>query len=398
MDLYQSLPKSPGVYFFKNKKGETIYIGKAKSLKIRVSSYFKNKNLLPKTANLVSEIDKIDHIVTQSEIDAYLLEANLIRKYAPKYNVNWKDGKNYPLIEISIKEKIPLVKIVRQEINPKALYFGPYPTGSGVFSLLRFLRKIFPFVTQTHHVNQTCLRSHLNLCPCPNYKNYPKNLRHLISFLRGKRQQVQKKLLKEMSVAAKNKKFEEAAVIKKRIEQLAYVTFSRTKPWDYQVNPNLVSDRINASLLALQSLLDLPALHRIECYDISNTSGQLATGAQVVFVDGMSDKSLYRRYKIKKSGTDIDMIKEVIARRLKSNIPLPNLFIIDGGKEHLFATPVPVMGLAKRLETIYFQNKIIQLPKNSPALHLVQNLRDEAHRFSRSYHFLLRKKKMLGLK
>ncbi len=354
---------------------------------------------------MVSEIYKVDHIITQSEIDAFLLEANLIRKYAPKYNVNWKDGKNYPLIEISIKDKTPIVKIAHQETNPRAIYFGPYPTGSDVASLLRFLRKIFPYASQIHHANQICLRSHLGLCPCPDYKNYSKNLRQLISFLKGEREQVQEKLHKDMLRAAKENKFEEAALIKKRIEQLSYVTTSRTKPWDYQVNPNLTSDRVNESLLDLQRLLGIPRLQRIECFDISNTSGQLATGAQVVFINGQPEKSFYRRYRIKKLGADTDMIKELIARRLKSLTPLPDLFVIDGGKEHITKvspyqgeTFPPVIGLAKRLETIYYRNKIIQLPNNSPALHLVQNLRDEAHRFSRKYHFLLRKKKMLGLK
>lgn len=217
-----------------------------------------------------------------------------------------------------------------------------------------------------------------------------------MDFLSGKRQIVQKRLRKEMDLASKAQNFEEAARIKKQLDQIAYVTASRTLPWDYEVNPNLTSDRISESLRDLRVLLDLPVLHKIECYDISNTSGKQATGAQVTFVAGIPDKSLYRRYKIKKAGADTDMIKEVISRRLNSKIALPDLFVIDGGKEHLFSAPVPSVGLAKRLETIYYQDKSIQLPPNSPALQLLQQLRDEAHRFSRKYHFLLRRKKMLG--
>lgn len=397
MVSYQFLPKLPGVYFFKNADGVIIYIGKAKNLRSRVGSYFTTPNLLPKTANLVADIAQIDYIVTESEIDAYLLEANLIRKHTPKYNVNWKDGKAYPLIEITIKEKIPMVKIARHETNPKAIYFGPYPTGSDLYTLLRFLRRIFPFVSQNHPGGKPCLRSHLDLCPCQDLKSYPKDLKNLIAFLSGKRQTVQRQLLREMDTASKARDFEEAARIKKQLAQIEYVTSSRTLPWDYEVNPNLASDRLRESLAALGKLLGIGSLSKIECYDISNTAGKLATGAQVVFVNGLPDKSLYRRYKIKKSGSDTDMMKEMISRRLKSEIALPDLFVIDGGKEHLFPAPVPMIGLAKRLEEIYLPNGTkIRLPADSSALHLLQNLRDEAHRFSRQYHFLLRKQKMLG--
>lgn len=395
MESYRSLPKLPGVYLFKNTKGEIIYIGKAKSLRDRVGSYF-SSNLLPKTALLVSEIVKIGHIITTSEIDALILEANLIRKYQPHYNVNWKDGKNYPLIEITINEKIPIVKIVRQETNSKALYFGPYPTGSDLFSLFKFLRRIFPFVSQKHRFNQTCLRSHLELCPCPDYENYKQTIKQLILFLSGQRLKIQKNLSQEMISAAQNKDFELANKIKERLEQLNYVTAPRNKPWEYELNPNLTSDRYREETDQLKKVLNLTRIEKIECYDISNTNGKLATGAQVTFVNGLPEKSLYRRYRIIKSGADTDMTKEIISRRLKSQISLPELIIIDGGKEHLLKAPIPVISLAKRLETIYYQNKIIQLPTNSPALHLIQRLRDEAHRFSRKYHIWLRAKNMLA--
>lgn len=395
MVSYRSLPKSSGVYFFKNARGAIIYIGKAKSLRDRVGSYFTTPNLLPKTADLVSEITSVDYILTQSEIDAFLLEANLIRKHAPKYNVSWKDGKAYPLLQITVKDKIPLVRIVRREDNPAAKYFGPYTAGTDLVSLLRTLRRIFPFVSQKHFGNKPCLRSHLGLCPCQNLKSYPANLKNLFALLSGKRQLVQKKLLKDMQEAAARQDFETASTVKSQLAKIELLTATRTAPWEYEVNPNLTSDRLQQSLLALQRLLGLPTLHKIECYDISNTSGKQASGAQVVFVDGQPEKSLYRRYKIKKTGADTDMIKEMISRRLKSKIALPELFVIDGGKEHLLPAPVPVIGLAKRLETIYYQDKVIRLPADSPALQLLQRLRDEAHRFSRRYHFLLRKRKML---
>ncbi|MCL4390300.1 MAG: GIY-YIG nuclease family protein [Patescibacteria group bacterium] len=388
----------PGVYFFKNRAGQIIYIGKAKSLRDRVSSYFTSPDLLPRTKLLVSEIAEIDHVVTQSEIDALILEANLIRKFAPRYNVNWKDGKAYPLIEITIKDKVPLVRLVRHETNPKARYFGPYPAGTDVVQMLRFLRRIFPFVSQKHLAGQVCLRAHLGLCPCQDLSKYPKSIKLLISVLRGQRASMQKNLQKQMAAAAKVNNFEEAAKIKAQLEKLAWLTAPRTPSWEYETNPNLTFDRQQAALSDLQHLLGLPVLRKVECYDISNTSGQSATGGQVTFTFGQPEKSLYRRYKIRRAAApnDVAMMKEMLSRRLKSKVALPDLIVIDGGKEHLFPLPVPVIGLAKRLEMIYLVNgKTIQLPSNSPALQLLEQMRDEAHRFSRRYHFYLRSKKML---
>lgn len=373
-------------------------MGKANSLRDRVRSYFSLPagRLLPKTAQLVSEIAAIDYLLTESEIDALILEANLIRKLSPHYNVNWKDGKSYPLIEITIKDPVPLVRAVHQETNPQALYFGPYPTGSDLTSLLRYLRRLFPFVSQKHHPGQRCLRSHLGLCPCPNFVNYHKTLRQLIHFLSGERKNVQKELQTAMNAAAKKQEFETASEMKRQLAQMEYVTAARTKPWEYEANPNLVADRRAAELSSLQRLLGLPKLRRIECYDISSLAGKQATGAQVTFIDAVPEKKLYRHYKIKRDADDVTMIKEVINRRLKSTIPLPDLIVIDGGKEHKVTVPVPTIYLAKRLETIYFQNKTIQLPASSPALQLIQRLRDEAHRFSRRYHFWLRAKNMVA--
>lgn len=381
---------------FLDTHGKVIYVGKAKNLRDRVSSYFSN-NLLPKTALLVTEISKINHVVVESEIDAFLLEANLIKKYRPKYNLIGKDDKSYPYIEIT-REKIPLVKIVRHETE-----FGPYPPGSDTARLLRFLRRIFPYVTQKHKPGEICLRAHLGLCPCADFSVYPKNLKNLKDFLKGKRLSVQKNLEKEMEGHSKKQEYETAAEIKDKLAKLAYLTAPRTNPWEYEKNPNLVSDRQQLETEELQKILQLDRLSKIEGYDISNISGKLATGSQVVFVDGKPEKKLYRRYRIKTKNTpdDFAMIREVLIRRLKSDAPLPDLVVIDGGRGQLntaleIIKDKPVIGLAKREEEIYLANgEIIRLPKSSPALHLLQRLRDEAHRFSRKYHFLLRRNNML---
>lgn len=389
------MPKSPGVYFFRNKSGKVVYVGKARSLRDRVSSYF-GPNLLPKTAALVAEIAKIDHIVVESEVDALLLEANQIRKLKPHYNITGKDGKNFPYIEIT-KDKIPLVKIVRYETG-----FGPYPPGSDIQSLLRYLRRIFPYVSERHTNNRPCLRSHLGLCPCPDYRNYLQDLKHLKDFLMGKRKSVIKNLEKEMQSAAQNQDFEKAAEIKNKLNQMNYISSAQYRPWQYEQNPNLVSDTHSNEVSELQKILNISVLEKIEAYDISNTAGKQGTGAGIAFINGEPEKKLYRRYriKLKSSPDDYAMLKEVLARRLKSDVPLPDLFVIDGGTGQVSAARqviknIPVIGLAKKLETIVTDHGEINLPENSPALHLLQRMRDEAHRFSRKYHFLLRSRKML---
>jgi excinuclease ABC subunit C len=426
-----SLPKLPGVYLYKDREDKVIYVGKAKSLRDRVSQYFSGydkktgfkpaKDVLPRTAWLISEISHIDHIVVESEIDALLFEANLIRKFQPKYNVNWKDGKSYPLMEITIKEKVPLVRYARQELNPKAKYFGPYPTGSDLTGLLRFLRQLFPFVSQPHPGGKPCLRSHLNLCPCPDVfvsgrsrQKYKRELKKLMEFLEGKRQQVQKELTKEMTEASKKLEFEKANALKLKLEKIAYLTAPRTQGFEYEVNPNLISDKYELELAKLADILKTGPIKKIECYDISNTSGRNATAAQVTFVNGTPDKSLYRRYKIKltpKPGeqNDFAMLSETLARRLKSDIPLPELIVIDGGKGQLSTIlktikaetkaiglkNTKIISLAKQFEIIYTDTgEEITLKRDDPSLKLIQRLRDEAHRFSRKYHFLLRKKSM----
>lgn len=410
---WKTLPKLPGVYIFKNSAGKILYVGKAKFLRDRVSSYFlRSEKLLPKTAQMVAEAHSLDHIVVESEIDALLFEANLIRKFQPRYNVDWKDGKSYPLIEITVKDKIPQVHYVRQERNPQAKYFGPFPTSGDSLRLLRFLRRLFPFVSQTHPGNKPCLRSHLGLCPCPDVffdkpsrLRYLSDLRNLSDFLSGKRDTVQKKLTKQMLEASKHQNFERAGELKIKLLQIANITAKRTNPLEYEVNPNLFEDRRSEEITELQKILQIAKITKIECFDISNTGGKNATGAQVVFINGVPEKSLYRRYKIKLKSTpdDFAMLNEMLSRRLKSAIPLPDLIIIDGGKGQLSIPSVvegsrrtSVIGLAKRLETIInTDGQEINLPIGSPALNLIQRLRDEAHRFSRKYHFYLRKKSML---
>lgn len=352
-----------------------------------------------------------------SEVDALLLEANFIRKFAPKYNVSLKDGKNYPLIEITVKEAVPMVKIVRREENPRALYFGPYPTGSDIRSLLRFLRRLFPFISEYHYSQKTCLRSHLGLCPCPRVfndnkarQNYRQDINNLMDFLSGRRETVQKRLRQEMNLAAKDQLFEEAEKIKWKLSQINFLTSEVHSPWDYESNPNLLADSREREIKGICEVIPgvkyIPDF-RLECYDIAHLSGKLTTGSMVVSVNGELENRLYRHFRMKvNNADDFAAITEVLQRRLgHPEWPFPDLIIIDGGAGQVTTAVkavrasnlnIPVIGLAKRAEEIFRQDgQIVRLDRKDPALKQIQRLRDEAHRFSRRYHFLLRKRSML---
>ena len=433
--FYQSLPTSPGVYFFEDRSGNVIYIGKAKNLKKRVSSYFTGRDKLgSKTLSLVLEIAKIKTIKVESEIESLLLEANFIQKYLPKYNVKLADSKAYPLIKITTKDKYPKVLIARRMGDKKSIYFGPYPNVGAMRLVLKIARRIFPYQSVLNHPTKLCLYNHLGLCPCPevmgdeNYKRslkasqktefssfaYKKNIKHLINFLKGNTKKVIKDLEKEKKEFVKNEEFEKAADNQRKIEAIKLITNSHYKPLDYEENPNLSSDLRGIELGDLQKVLQVHGVgvlfpEKIECFDISIISGKYATGSMVVFTNGEKDSSMYRRFKIRYSGkpSDFAMIEEVLRRRL--NHPewkLPDLFIVDGGKGQVSVATrvlsekkikIPLIGLAKREETIVTSSlEEIKLPRDSRVLQLLQRIRDEAHRFAITYHRKLRSRSFLG--
>jgi len=412
---YRLLPTYSGVYLFLNEKGDVIYVGKAKNLKKRVASYFSSKDLGEKTRMLVSQIVSINFIEVSSEIEAFLLEENLIKKHTPRYNIRLVDGKRYPSLKITLQDKYPKVLLVRKQIKDGSLYFGPYTSTSSLRAVLRILRRIFPFQNVLNHSDRLCLYYHLGLCPCPSVtqdKNYQKTINHIIDFLSGKTKKVIKELEKDRDIFSKNEDFEEAGKLQRKIEAIKLITSSIYKPLEYELNPNLRMDVVQKELDELKTVLNengvgVSDLKRIECYDISNTSGLNATGSMVVFTGGEKDASAYRRFKIKEfydgKPNDFAMMQEVLQRRLKHKEWItPSLIIVDGGKGQVSSASkalsnvsltIPLVGLAKREEIIITSKfKEIKLPENSKSLHLVMRLRDEAHRFAITYHKKLRAK------
>lgn len=445
----KGLPETPGVYLFKNKRGKIIYVGKAVNLKNRVGSYFqKFENLLPKTQLLVSEIADLYYIRVESEIEALILEANLIKKHKPHYNIRLKDDKDYIYIKIT-KEDFPTVQLARgKDLKGAKKYFGPFPDGGSARTVYRLIRRLFPFRTCKVDQGKPCFYYHIGLClgPCfgaVDKKTYNLMIRRMIRFLEGHKDEVVTALTEDMHKASDTLQFERAGQIKRQLEAIGYVTQRKQMIDRYIDNPNLIEDLHQESLRQLAEILntraktavsktnaqsgDLPMqvgyLSRIECYDNSNLQGSHATSSMVVFINGEPDKSHYRKFRIKKvkGQDDYAYMKEVLTRRFhhlvtstgkwkpdadQSFDSMPDLIVIDGGKGQLAVAKkvlddlnfeIPIVSLAKRLEEIYLpSNPIsIRLPRDSEALKLVQHLRDEAHRFALGYNRKLRNKALI---
>lgn len=400
-------------------------MGKAKNLKKRVSSYFQKSAHDEKTSILIPQIKYIKHIVVNSEIEAFLLEAELIHKYLPYFNIRMIDDKSYPYIMVTTGDA-PYVSVVRKKTIKNAEYFGPYPDATSVKVVLKLLRKIFPYQSVKNHQARKCLYFHLGLCPCiravpENRQIYTKNLSNLKRFLKGNTRQVVKELEAERDLFARDEEFENASVVQKQIESILRITQETYDPFVYISEPRAQSIREETENNALLKLLSengvkLLQLRRIECFDISNFQGTNATGSMTVFINGSAEKSEYRKFKIKKLNTpnDFAMHQEMMGRRLKhTEWGKPDLLVIDGGKGQVssilqvlahMSVSIPVVGIAKKFETIIIPEKHagqlqfveVRVPLSSPAINLVRRMRDEAHRFAITYHRSLRSKNALA--
>ncbi|MBN2097167.1 MAG: excinuclease ABC subunit UvrC [Candidatus Omnitrophica bacterium] len=400
----KQFPDTPGVYLMKDETGRILYVGKASSLKKRLSSYFQ-KPPNDKTAKLLLHTEDIDYIQSSSSAQALLLENSLIKKYQPYYNAALKDDKSYPFVKINMQDSYPQVTIVRGRKDQTAHYYGPYTNVKLIKAALKAIRAIFPFRSCRRLPKRPCLYLHLKLCPgmCAqtvDKKAYRQNLRQLELFLEGRYKQLIGQLTGLMQRSAEQKLFEQAAALRDRINSLTEIV-SQTK-----------ETKRSDIILELQKTLALPWLpERIEAFDISEISGSAQAGSMVSFVHGRPDKNYYRHFQIKTvSGVDdYAMMREVLKRRYtqepkEKSLPRPDLVMIDGGKGHLSSaqkelktlglSELPVIALAKRLETIYTRSGTLNLPRDSRVLHLLQRIRDEAHRFAISYHRKLRQRKM----
>jgi excinuclease ABC subunit C len=422
---YKTLPNQPGVYIYKNSQKKIIYIGKAVNLKKRVSQYFQTDRALGyKTSHLVSEISDIDFRVVGSEIEALILESSLIKQYRPKYNSQLKDDKSYIYITFT-KDNFSLIKpAFKSTLNQNDIFYGPFPDSRSVKMLLKTIRHIFPYYSKKHK-SKKCLYCHLGLCPGvnPNPKEYRSNISNIKKILTGNFKKLIKKLTVEMINASKIDNFELAKTRRDQITAVKYVVSGWQNLSHLYQDIELKEDKFQKATAELKLILspyfpNLSKINRIEAYDISNMGSKYFVGAMTVFQNCKIDSSQYRQFKINTKVTPDDqfMIKEIIYRRLKHHEwDYPDLILVDGGKPQVSAaiqafestiynlrSTICILGLAKKQETIVIKtNKMaglpadwleINLPKNSPSLQLLQQLRNEAHRFSNRYRKTLIKK------
>jgi len=410
----EKLPNQPGVYSLSGAK-DILYVGKAANIKERVKSHFKQPSY--KDNLFINKVKRIGFIETNSEIGAFLLEADLIKKLQPKYNVMWRDDKNYFYVGVT-KDRYPHVFLTHQLKNKKnkirADYIGPFIDGGAIKTTLRALRRIFPYSTLKKHPQKPCPYCHLGLCPGPNpnLKEYKKDLNKLKNILMGKKNNVLTKLQKEMKQAAISENFETAARIRNQISALEKTMDNAKVIWTYPVDKK---DWPRTEKELRKIVKKRKKIKKIEAYDISNIQGKEATGAMVTFIEGKPDKSLYRKFKIRTGDkpNDVAMIKEILERRLKhSEWDYPDLMLIDGGKAQLNAAQqaliqhkspkskkIKVLALAKRKNELFVgtkKNSLLLKDVPREVFDLILQLRDEAHRFARKYHFKLRKRKLFS--
>lgn len=420
-----STPTHSGVYIF-YEKNAPIYIGKAVSLKARLLSHWQNSRIDDKERLIINRATKIKCLATRGEFDALLLEAQLISLYQPIYNVVLRDERSFLYIKITA-ETYPKISVVRRENDGVSKYFGPFESTRVPRTVIHFLRKIIPFCTQKKLGRTGCFYSKIGLChPCPSIINrgtdpdlkkaltrqYRANIRKLESILSGRSELVMNSLEKQLKAAVSTDDFETGLEVRNQITLFRELLYTK-RFGDY--NPMMTGDnnRYRQDLSEFISQLTGNASPedtiRIECYDISHLFGRAATGSMIVSVNGLLDHSQYRKFKIKGNNRydDTRRMSEVLTRRLKrADWPLPNLIVIDGGRAQVnvakkilvqFKQDIPVIGLVKRPDRIVSGVTLKTVPFNNrtPIFRLLQEMRDESHRFAKKYHLLLRSRKMV---
>ena len=391
--------------------GRVIYVGKARSLRKRVSQYFHPSRQMrwdPKLRALLDSIADFETFVVHSEPEAVLLEGKLIKEYKPRYNAMFKDDKRFLLVKVDLREEYPRFKFARLKKDDGALYFGPFAHAGAVRAAMQWARKKYGVLVQGTGVPKAKdLKYSTYLVPVP-LKDLPREeyLRRVelaCGFLEGRNREAVEELESQMRESSGQMQFEKAGQLRDVITSLREIArAARERKFARDLKPKI--DR-QAEMAELQRLLDLPAVSHIEGFDISNISGTLSVASTVCFCDGKPHKEHYRHYQIKtvEGSDDFASMAEVVSRRYGHTDVRPDLVMVDGGAGQLNAAlhalegigvNLPVIGLAKQMEEIYLPDKVLRLPRNSPALHLIQRLRDEAHRFANAYHQKLRQRRI----
>lgn len=434
-----NFPRTPGVYLMKDRAGAVLYVGKARDLRSRVSSYFQDgADLLnargPEIARMVTRVEDIDFLDCDTEVDALLREARLIKDIQPPFNALLRDDKTFPYLEITTGDEFPGVYVTRKPRLKGVKLYGPFTNAAGLRDALNALQKVFKFRTceldiraddESRRHFRPCLLYSINQCTAPcadriSREAYREDIRRLRKLLASKRSVLVRDMQREMERAAGQRRYEDAAVLRDRIK--AIQALSLQGDVETHAQPEVFYADPTAGLEKLGKLLDLPATPRIiEGIDIATLHGQESAGSLVCFIDGRPFKNGYRRFRIATVDgvDDYAMIREVIVRRYRyaaiAEELFPDVILIDGGLGQLHAAleafdqlhkaveldggravkPAMVISLAKREELVYMQARAepLRLPRNNEALRLLQQVRDEAHRFGQHYHHILRRKR-----
>ncbi len=437
------IPTKTGVYQFLNETGKILYVGKAVSLRSRVRSYFSSNHIdRPWINTMIPKIHEIKIILTENEVEALILEANLIKKYSPKYNAMYKDDKRYAWIYIDTYSPFPRIKKVREK-KKGGQYFGPYPDGRPINRMLKYLRKLYPFADcnlrlykdrkpEEVKTSRLCLYYHLGQCtgPCDNLitpEKYKENIQEIIKILKGEKVSQIRRLEKKMEKYAEEEEFEQAAELRDKVADLKYLSqkiYLDLGDTEREYS-NVKEARNLAGIREFYDKLDKPIDNselddlRIECYDISTHSGESSYGSMVVSIGAKLDTSQYRIFKLEQEEKtdDTAMMRKVLERRMKylhrekstrkmkneSLLQKPDLILIDGARAQLGAVKnlVPhdtgLMGISKgkhlkkagekQIDEFWIvkeNGKISKVKFKNP--YIFQLLRDEAHRFAIKHH------------
>lgn len=417
------LPDKPGCYMMRDRRGKIIYIGKAVSLRKRVQSYFRPGTwgkADPKLRGLIRSIEDFDYLVVRNEAEALLTEGQLIKDFKPRYNVDLRDDKRFLMLKIDPAEPWPQFKAVRLRKDDGAQYLGPYVSSTATRAAMGFvekkfgLRKCRPLVPGEED-HRHCINDIVRYCSAPcvgriSREEYGERVRAACAFLRGETPALLEEVRESMAAAAERKHYEEAAALRDTWLMLREICSQRARVVS---TPAMRAEDARCGIEELRAVLGLESpLKRIECCDISNISGTHSVASVVCAEDGIPAPAQYRHYRIKTvhQADDPAMMAEVIRRRFSrlqaEGGAAPDLLVVDGGVAQLNAAAgemlalgvrgIPVVGLAKRFEEIHIPGKRdpLRLVPGSRALHVLQRVRDEAHRFALAYHQRLRARRL----
>ncbi len=411
---------------FRDRFGKVIYVGKARDLRRRLGNYFQPSRKHTgdaKLRSLINSIDQWSFRVVRNEDEALLLESQLIKSYAPHYNILMRDDKRYLLLKVDLSEKFPTLSLARLKKPDNARYFGPFPHGTALKMTREFLLTYFGLRSCSSsdpdpEIRKHCLKKQVRDCcaPCTgnvSEEEYRKKVDAALEVLEGNIQPIKEELKSRMLAAAGKGNYEKAAKLRDIAGNIDAVFGQKNRTFEHPSLPDQLCPPGEIAVQALAKRLGLQKLpRRIICFDISNILGTLAVASMVNFTDGKANRKAYRRFRIKTvmQSDDFAMMHEAVsrhfARLLENDLPLPDLLMVDGGKGQLSSAldalfelqvpPLPVISLAERNEEIFIpgRKEPIILDRHDPALRLLQAVRDEAHRFAISYHRELREKRI----